>query len=211
MNHVCQANTPPHFAGKNCSDLEKQYPLLTQYYSDLFSGALGFKQVAEFNSYPKLSFFGKTLIEFPDEQAEETWTVFDHPVVRIYKRVRSQESEVRSPNNKPDFSSYKTTIYQLLTSDFRLIIADTPQQWQQGLMYVRSKDDINGLDGMLFQFPDSQIRTFWNKNTLVDLDLYWINNKKVVGTVFLPSITKTGEITTITSPASADMVVEIIH
>lgn len=51
----------------------KKYPLLADYYKNLFSGKLGFTQVAEF----------KVL---DDEAAEETWTVFDHPVVRIYKR-----------------------------------------------------------------------------------------------------------------------------
>ncbi len=66
--------------------LGKQYPLLNIYYDKLFSGQLGFKLVTEFTAYPKLSFAGRTLLEFPDEQAEETWTVFDHPVIRIYQR-----------------------------------------------------------------------------------------------------------------------------
>lgn len=63
------------------------YPILNIYYEDLFSGKLGFEKVAEFTSYPKIEIFGKTILEFPDEEAEETWTVFDHPVFRIYKRV----------------------------------------------------------------------------------------------------------------------------
>jgi len=69
-----------------CINLENKFPNLNQYYKDLFSGNLGFKKVAEFSSYPKISFFGKTIFEFFDERAEETWTVFDHPVIRIYKR-----------------------------------------------------------------------------------------------------------------------------
>jgi hypothetical protein len=69
-----------------CDKLRKEFPKLNQYYQNLFSGRLGFKKVAKFSSYPKISFFGKTLFEFPDEEAEETWTVFDHPVIRIYKR-----------------------------------------------------------------------------------------------------------------------------
>ena len=69
-----------------CSVLEKRYPKLNNYYKKLFSGELGFVQIAEINSYPKISLFGKTIIEFPDESAEETWTVFDHPVIRIFKK-----------------------------------------------------------------------------------------------------------------------------
>lgn len=66
---------------------KEQYPLLNEYYRRLFSGTLGFKQVAEFTAFPKINILGRTLIEFPDEQAEETWSVFDHPVIRIYKKI----------------------------------------------------------------------------------------------------------------------------
>ncbi len=64
----------------------KYYPELTNYYQKLFSGDLGFKKVVEFSSYPRIELFGKILLEFPDEQAEETFTVFDHPVIRVYKK-----------------------------------------------------------------------------------------------------------------------------
>ena len=69
-----------------CQKLEKNYPVLNSYYDELFSGQSGFKKVAEFTSYPRIELFGQTLIEFPDEASEETWTVFDHPVIRIYAR-----------------------------------------------------------------------------------------------------------------------------
>ncbi len=67
-------------------NIDRSSPVLNRYYDKLFSGSLGFKEVARFTSYPRIVIFGKTLIEFPDEEAEETWTVFDHPVIRIYKR-----------------------------------------------------------------------------------------------------------------------------
>ncbi len=53
---------------------KQKYPILNKYYDDLFSGKLGFKKVAEFSA------------GLNDENSEETWTVFDHPVIRIYKR-----------------------------------------------------------------------------------------------------------------------------
>jgi len=70
---------------KRCRKLEFQYPLLNTYYQKLFDGSLGFKQVAEFKI-------------LNDEQAEETWSVFDHPVVRIYKR-EIPNSKLQIPNN----------------------------------------------------------------------------------------------------------------
>jgi len=69
------------------------YPRINQYYNDLFSGKLKFKKVVELSAYPKinLQFLKyKFQIQFPDEEAEETWTVFDHPVIRIYSKIKVQ-------------------------------------------------------------------------------------------------------------------------
>ncbi len=64
-----------------------QFPMVAKYYDDLLSGRSGFELTAQFTSYPKITFDGKTLVEFPDERSEETWTVFDHPVVRIFRKI----------------------------------------------------------------------------------------------------------------------------
>ncbi|MEI6327563.1 MAG: glycosyltransferase family 39 protein [Candidatus Roizmanbacteria bacterium] len=78
---------PMHSAEK-CAFLRAKYPVLNAYYDGLFSGTLGYKQVAKITSYPRITLLGHTLIEFPDENAEETSTVFDHPVIRIYQNVK---------------------------------------------------------------------------------------------------------------------------
>lgn len=57
--------------------LKEKYPLTAKYYQLLFSGQLGFQLVKEISPFP----FG-----FSDEKAEETWSVFDHPVIRIYQK-----------------------------------------------------------------------------------------------------------------------------
>ena len=71
---------------KMCDELVKMYPNLSRYYDKFFAKEYGFREVAKFTSYPRLQFFGKTILEFPDESSEETWTVFDHPVIRIYAK-----------------------------------------------------------------------------------------------------------------------------
>ncbi|MGH2591948.1 MAG: DUF2298 domain-containing protein, partial [Anaerolineae bacterium] len=84
-----------------------RYPLTSEYYRLLFTGQLGFEQVAEFTSYPTLGPF-----EFPDQEttqalglwpdptrlpepgvisapfppAEEAFSVYDHPRVLIFRK-----------------------------------------------------------------------------------------------------------------------------
>ncbi|MCJ7739813.1 glycosyltransferase family 39 protein [Candidatus Microgenomates bacterium] len=66
----------------NHPKIPAKYPRLAKYYQLLFSGRLGFEKVSEFSSFPSLGPY-----RFNDEGAEETFTVFDHPVIRIYKKT----------------------------------------------------------------------------------------------------------------------------
>jgi len=94
---------------------------------------------------------------------------------------------------------------------YNLLVAKTKEEHQKGLMFYRNKKDLKGADGMIFVFSDKDYRVFWNKNTFLDLDIYWIDEDRVVGKDFLPSIEKTKEIFTLTSPKPVDRVVEIVR
>ncbi len=68
---------------KSIPRLPERYPMTTKYYELLFSGQLGFEQVAEFASRPRLGPW-----EFVDDDADESFTVYDHPKPIIFKKVR---------------------------------------------------------------------------------------------------------------------------
>ncbi len=55
---------------------------------------------------------------------------------------------------------------------FQVEIADTPESRQQGLMF---REDLGSDEGMLFVFPDSQVRSFWMKNTPLPLSIAYIS------------------------------------
>src|SRR3989344_545743 len=76
----------------NHQRLPTLYPKTASFYNSLFDNKLGFEQVQEFHSYPMLE-LGNFKLEIPDETAEETWSVFDHPVIRIFKKTKQLSKE----------------------------------------------------------------------------------------------------------------------
>lgn len=118
-------------------------------------------------------------------------------VYRLTSNVKSQAL----------WEGYETTQMIIEDQSYTLVVADTPERWQQGLMHVRKPVSY---DGMVFIFPEATMQSFWNKNTFEDLTIYWMNEGEVVGESELPSIEQNGA-HTVHSPAPADMVVEIIR
>ncbi|PKP25218.1 MAG: hypothetical protein CVU03_08825 [Bacteroidetes bacterium HGW-Bacteroidetes-2] len=83
-------------------------------------------------------------------------------------------------------------------------IADDEYKTQTGLMYRKSMEENQG---MLFIFPDAQVRSFYMKNTEIALDIIYINaNKQIV------SFQKNAipfDVTSLPSLAPAQYVLEI--
>lgn len=70
----------------------ERYPRMTKFYKDLFDGKLSYKKIKEFTSYPSLEYLGIP-ITFPDDWADENFTVFDHPKVMIFKKIQKANNE----------------------------------------------------------------------------------------------------------------------
>jgi len=65
------------------SRLAGRYPMTSNYYRLLAAGELGYTPVAEFTAYPRLLGFA-----IPDDHADESFTVYDHPRAVIYQNMR---------------------------------------------------------------------------------------------------------------------------
>ena len=59
----------------------------------------------------------------------------------------------------------------------RVEIADTPRNLEKGLMF---RKDLGSDRGMLFRFNYPQILNFWGKNTLLPLDIAFIDSDNVI-------------------------------
>ncbi|HEV8701409.1 MAG TPA: DUF192 domain-containing protein [Candidatus Polarisedimenticolia bacterium] len=56
-------------------------------------------------------------------------------------------------------------------------IADTPERWARGYMFRR---EVGENDAMVFVFPEPGFHPFWMKNTLVPLDIIWMDDKGAI-------------------------------
>jgi uncharacterized membrane protein (UPF0127 family) len=83
------------------------------------------------------------------------------------------ESTPSAGSNPPRLISVKTPSGTVIQAE----IADTPQKRAAGLMY---RDHLKKDHGMMFFFDQAQEWTFWMKNTLIALDLIWMDEKKRV-------------------------------
>lgn len=67
----------------------QEWPITSQYYKKLFEGKLGYELVATFSSYPGL--FG---FEIKDDLAEETFQVYDHPTIWIFRNKKLPRQDI---------------------------------------------------------------------------------------------------------------------
>lgn len=63
----------------------------------------------------------------------------------------------------------------------RVEVADSDEERQMGLMF---REHLGEEEGMVFLFPDQRVHNFWMRNTLISLDMFFIDSDwNVVGVV----------------------------
>lgn len=82
-------------------------------------------------------------------------------------QVRGQNVLFKNEGKLSILNNEKKTL-----AEFKIEIADSPYERQTGLMY---RDKLEKQHGMLFVFENSELRGFYMKNTLIPLDLIFID------------------------------------
>ena len=83
-----------------------------------------------------------------------------------------------------DLGSFPKTTLQIVsgpqTHTFQIWLAQTPQQQEQGLMFVR---DLPENRGMLFVSEAPRVFNMWMKNTFIPLDMVFIGKDGRIATI----------------------------
>lgn len=88
INYIIIASNRLYVPLQKLTDCKKNssyhcYPLTSEYYKKLFSGSLGFAKIVEFENLPTIPLLN---IPINDQNADESFTVYDHPKVMIFKK-----------------------------------------------------------------------------------------------------------------------------
>src|SRR5262249_32128944 len=57
-------------------------------------------------------------------------------------------------------------------AEYRVEVARTPDDQAQGLMF---RESLPEKTGMMFPFPEKGVHRFWMKNTMIPLDIIWMD------------------------------------
>ena len=80
LSHADYYTLSSQRAWRTIGRLPDRYPLMVRFYRELFAGRLGFVRAASITSQPRL--FG---VHLDDVGAEEAFSVYDHPPVKIFR------------------------------------------------------------------------------------------------------------------------------
>lgn len=98
----------------------------------------------------------------------------------IINNFISIEPEVEYYTFKKEGELTFTDSLGTLKSKIDLEIADTEYERQLGLM---NRKEMSENEGMLFIFPEQRLQSFWMRNTLISLDIMFVNAQKQIVTI----------------------------
>lgn len=92
--------------------------------------------------------------------------------------MKTQGWNIERPSDAAKtFSTYEYSLVNIGNKQYRLYIADTPDKQMKGLSSITS---MKSYEGMMFEFDNAGVRSFWMKDMNFPLDFVFVFNDSVV-------------------------------
>jgi len=128
-----------------------------------------------------LRFYFYTLLLFPMQQLLSKFFVIKSVIYLIGFSILWYLVFTKGTDSSPSQESmYTSWVNQVCVSD-RCIDVEIVDEEQERRQWLMNRSSLPSQSGMLFVFDEEAIYPFWMKNTLIPLDMIWIDkNWKVV-------------------------------
>ncbi len=98
----------------------------------------------------------------------------------------------KNPNRLFQLSELKTATLTVGPRKVKVWLMDSPSKRQEGMMFLKERD-VRIEQGMLFVFSSPQPLSFWMKNTLIDLDIAYLDKSgKVLNATLMKALDESG-------------------
>ncbi len=101
------------------------------------------------------------------------------------------------------------SLMQIFLPDGTKLIVEQASDPASQVRGLSGRDEMGKYNGMLFEYYESEIRTFWMKDMNFEIDMIWINNETIVGIDHSVPVLEDGEFTRRTSPSPINRVLEV--
>ena len=109
---------------------------------------------------------------------------------------------------EPQLQQFPTSHLMIVSATgphrFNVEIAETPAQMEQGLMFRRS---LAPEAGMLFDFKQPTVATMWMRNTLIPLDMLFVDQQGLIVNIAPRAVPESDQ--TIAAAAPVRVVIEL--
>lgn len=116
--------------------------------------------------------------ESPSSSAENPTPEPGKPIDPVTQKQPSPPvpQELLSASRSYPLKDLKTTKLEFNGRKITAWIMDTPSKRSEGMMFLSEKE-VKADESMIFVFPDEEPRSFWMRNTLIPLDIAYLDRR----------------------------------
>lgn len=101
----------------------------------------------------------------------------DAPPAQATKQVKQEKRF--NPRRLHQLKNLKSIEVTINKHKFKVWLMDDESKIMEGMMHLEDKD-VDADEGMLFVFQKDLGRSFWMRNTLIPLDIAFVNSKRIL-------------------------------